>query len=146
MFDYLYGDASIFTELQFKPKSSDKKEFSVILYPNSVFIIPLSTNRDYTHRIKAPTLPKKFHPTRLGYVVRSAETTALFVKDGHIEVEDNKEKYVLEPATEESIKRLRELYYRENTTTDIIDYSGTDLKFSFNLGDYMKPNIKDRFE
>lgn len=54
IFDVCYKGTSVLTRLHFRLKDlvkDDKfvKEFTVTLYPNSVFVIPLSTNRLYTH-------------------------------------------------------------------------------------------------
>jgi len=55
-FDRFYKNTSVLSQLHFKLKDSAiqagislPKNFTVTLYPNSVFIIPLSTNRIYTH-------------------------------------------------------------------------------------------------
>ena len=55
-YDICYKGTSMLTILRFilkKEVVNDKlaKNFDVVLYPNSVFIIPLSTNRLYTHEI-----------------------------------------------------------------------------------------------
>lgn len=58
-FDYCYKETSVLTRLYFKLKPQVEqnyvKEFYVTLYPNSVFLIPLSTNRMYicAHRMFA---------------------------------------------------------------------------------------------
>jgi hypothetical protein len=72
-YDWCYKETSVLTSLHFKLKNtvideSFVKEFSVTLYPNSVFIIPLSTNRLYTHEIKPSVLNIDKIPMRMGYV------------------------------------------------------------------------------
>ncbi len=41
--------------------------------------------------------------------------------------------------TDEDIKNIKDLYYKENATIDIIEYG--DIGFSLNKGDYMKPKL-----
>ena len=137
---------SPFTKLRFKLKSivvdrqpSDSKLtkcFDVILYPNSVFMIPLSTNRLYTHEIipSAETIDKI--PTRMGYVIRSSKTDAIFHSDQTFISVDNTFIPMKEP-DEEGVKQLKELYYKENRTDEVIQYD--KFYFSMNKGDYMKP-------
>ena len=43
----------------------------------------------------------------------------------------------MDKPTEKDIKHLKDLYSKENATTDMIDYS--DIYFSFNQGDYLMP-------
>lgn len=57
-YDWFYKKGSGLTKLHFKLKNTVtdpvlEKEFSVTLYPNSAFLIPLSTNRLYTQRNQA---------------------------------------------------------------------------------------------
>src|SRR4029079_302177 len=86
-FDYCYKDTSVLTRLRFELKktvnnSNLKRKFDVILYPNSVFIMSLSTNRLYTHEIVPSTLPIDMIPTRMGYVVRCSKMDAIYGTDG----------------------------------------------------------------
>jgi len=86
------GDAqSALTKLIFRLKPSVlerdpdcpfARNFSITLYPNSVFFMPLSTNRLYTHEIKPSHLDVSLIPTRMGYVVRCSDTEAIH-RDGH---------------------------------------------------------------
>lgn len=108
------------------------KEFSVTLYPNSVFFIPLSTNRLYTHEIKPSVLPIDKIPVRMGYVIRCSKTVATAKEDG-IYIDDIK----MTPITEKDTSELRTLYLKENSTDDMIDYG--DIYFSMNEGDYLAP-------
>ncbi|WP_328739552.1 hypothetical protein OHA91_16810 [Streptomyces erythrochromogenes] len=142
-FDYGVKRASGLTRLHFRLKepATDAlpSQFTVTLYPGSVFFMPLSTNRLYTHEIRPSTLDADMLPTRLGYVVRcsSAEAvhksgrTFLKVADGLVE---------LGPPTPEGMDELRGLYAEENRTSSFIDY-GDRFLFSMNTGDYVAPRV-----
>jgi hypothetical protein len=153
LFDYCYKQTSALTRLHFKLKQMVEhsmrtrntledenltKEFSITLYPNSVFIIPLSTNRLYTHEIRSSILPFDKIPTRMGYVVRCSKTKAIF-KDNNTYIDKNGQYIKLEEINEDNRKELRDLYYEENITDKMINYG--DIYFSMNNGDYMKPNL-----
>lgn len=149
LFDYCYNNTSVLTKLHFRLKdviSKDEnykdyaKQFTITLYPNSVFLIPLSTNRLYTHEIKPSELPIDKIPTRMGYVIRCSSTEAIY-KDGETFIVDGDGNKKLEKCDHESddVKKLRELYFKENTTIDFIDYG--KIYFSMNEGDYKKPNL-----
>lgn len=143
LFDYYYKQTSVLTSLHFRLKQMVKdknlaKEFSVTLYPNSVFIIPLSTNRLYTHEIRPSTLSFDKIPTRMGYVVRCSKTKAVF-KDNNTYIEENGKYMKLENINENNRKELHDLYYEENITDNIINYG--NIYFSMNDGDYIKPNL-----
>lgn len=143
-FDYTYGKgASVLTRLRFRLKAEVtdpdlEKQFDITLYPNSVFLMPLSTNRLYTHEIIASTLNSDKIPTRMGYVIRCSNTEAVW-KDGQTYiVEDNK--YIpLVEATHDAVVELKKKYYLENFTTEVVDYAHT--YFSMNNGDYLKPIV-----
>jgi hypothetical protein len=140
-YDYTYKDISALTSIRFrlKPQVTDtslNKDFSVRLYPNSLLIIPLSTNRLYTHEIVPSILPIDKIPTRLGYVIRCSNTKAVF-KQGNTYIDKDGELIPLRPITETDINYLRGLYYMENTTTEIVNYDNID--YSMNLGDYKMP-------
>jgi hypothetical protein len=142
-FDYYYKKTSVLTQLEFKLKDcveDDKlvKRFRITLYPNSVFIIPISTNRLYTHEIIPSILPADKLPTRMGYVIRCSKTKAVY-KDDQTYIE-NEGKYVkLEDVRDEDRQLLRNLYYAENTSDKIIEYG--NIYFSMNSGDYIRPII-----
>jgi hypothetical protein len=144
LYDYYYKNASVLTKLRFRLKDSVVnreglvKEFSVTLYPNSVFIINLLTNRLYTHEIVPSSLPTNLLPIRLGYVVRCSNTYAKF-KDNQTYIVKDGQYMKLEKANENDIEKLRELYFKENTTDEVINYG--DIYFSMNDGDYMRPNL-----
>lgn len=140
-YDWCYKQTSALTKLHFKLKSSVvdttlTKEFCVTLYPNSVFIIPLSTNRLYTHEIRPSVLDIDKIPTRMGYVVRCSNVEAVFTNKQTFIKEDGK-LLKLETMTSNMLDDLRNSYYRENTSEDIIDYGR--VQFSMNLGDYERP-------
>jgi len=142
-FDYVYKSTSVLTTLRFKLKGcviipNLAKKFDIILYPNSVFLIPLSTNRFYTHEIVPATLPVKFLPTRMGYVIRCSNTDAVF-KDGQTFIVKDDVRVKLEPPTEADVKELKELYLIENRGADMVFYEG--INFSLNEGDYTQPII-----
>lgn len=145
-YDYYYKNASILTRLRFHLKkcvneSNLIKTFDVILYPNSVFIIPLSTNRLYTHEIVPSYLPIDKLPIRLGYVIRCSDTEAIF-KDNNTYIIDNdanQELFQLIESTEEQVIKLKNSYLHENISSEIINYDKTN--FSLNNGDYLKPII-----
>lgn len=140
-YDWCYKNKTGLTSLHFKLKNSVQddslvKEFTVTLYPNSVFIIPLSTNRLYTHAIKPSILNIDRIPTRMGYVVRSSKAEAVFMND-ETYLKENGELVKLEQMTQETVADLRNSYYKENTTENQIAYG--KVHFSMNLGDYQKP-------
>lgn len=140
-FDRCYKDVSGFTKLYFKLKStvddnSLAKEFSVTLYPNSVFMIPLSTNRLYTHEIRPSMLNADRIPTRLGYVVRCSNLEAQYVND-QAYIRDNDNYIKLEEMTPETQENLKNSYREENLTEEMIRYG--KVHFSMNAGDYEKP-------
>jgi hypothetical protein len=141
MFDYCYNETSVLTKLCFKLKHCVKdnnltKKFNITLYPNSVFIIPLSTNRMYTHEIRPSALPFDKINTRMGYVIRCSNTKAIF-KDGQTYINDNGSYIKLEKINKGDMTKLRTLYYEENTTDNIINYGS--INFSMNEGNTHRP-------
>ena len=147
-FDLGYKKASGLTQLRFRLKRPVKqrsgkalpREFSVTLYPNSVFFMPLSTNRLYTHQIQPSTLDAELLPTRLGYVVRCSSTEAVH-SDGQTFLKMDGRRVELEPPTPEGMSELRRMYAEENKSQDFIDY-GNQFLFSMNKGDYTAPDYK----
>ena len=107
------------------------------LYPNSVFFMPLSTNRLYTHEIRPSQLDAARLPTRLGYVVRCSARPAVFA-GGRTLLEREGARVELEPPTPEGMAELRKLYAEENRSDAFIDY-GERFLFSMNAGDYSEP-------
>ena len=143
MFDYCYNETSVLTKLYFKLKDTVEdqnltKEFSIILYPNSVFLIPLLTNRLYTHEIRPSMLPIDKINVRMGYVVRCSKTKAIF-KDNQTYINENGEYTKLVEVNNDDLRRLRSLYFEENTTDKIINYG--NINFSMNHGDQLRPNL-----
>jgi hypothetical protein len=149
-FDYGLKGTSGLTKLHFRlkpcakerPECALKSEFSVTLYPNSVFLMPLSTNRLYTHEIRPAALDAHLLPTRLGYVVRCSAAEAVH-KDGQTFLKMPADNLVqLERPEPEGVGLLRALYAEENSTDAVIDYSKHGpILFSMNRGDYLKPAV-----
>ena len=143
IFNYCYKTTSVLTYLRFRLKRmvEDKnltRQFDIILYPNSVFLISLNTNRLYTHEIIPSILPVATIPTRLGYVIRCSNTEAIYKDDTTYIV--NNDKYIkLEEPHEDDITELRQKYYLENLTDQLVYYN--DVHFSMNKGDYTKPIV-----
>ncbi|MFF0393801.1 hypothetical protein ACFYS8_34615 [Kitasatospora sp. NPDC004615] len=144
-FDYGVGGTSGLTRLRFRLKESAEKrnevalplQFSLTLYPGSVFFMPLSTNRLYTHEIQPPPLDAELLPTRLGYVVRCSNSEAVH-KNGRTFLKAAGDLVEMEPPTPAGMEELRRLYAEENRTSSFIDY-GDELLFSMNTGDYLAP-------
>ncbi|MEV6769381.1 hypothetical protein AB0N05_12230 [Nocardia sp. NPDC051030] len=144
-FDYGVKGASGLTKLRFRLKdSADEREgvplqFDLTLYPGSVFFMPLSSNRLYTHEIRPSMLDAELLPTRLGYVVRCSNTEAVH-KNGQTFLARAGDLVKLEPPTSEGVDELRRLYAEENRTSSFIDY-GDRFPFSMNAGDYLAPRV-----
>ncbi|MFF9498440.1 hypothetical protein [Streptomyces sp. NPDC014656] len=111
--------------------------FTVTLHPGSVFFMPLSTNRLYTHEIRPSGLAAELLPTRLGYVVRCSGTEAVH-RDGRTFLKRDGDVVELEAPTPDGMEELRGLYAEENRTSSPVDYGGRFL-FSMNTGDYRAP-------
>ncbi len=143
-YDLVYKNASVLTRLRFRLKDNvrDKNqladEFTISLYPNSAFMIPLSTNRLYTHAIVPPNLPVSKIPTRLGYVVRCSNAPATHM-DGKTYLTTARDKIPLESPSDQDRLSLKRLYFQENTSDQAVDYG--IIPFSMNQGDYKKPSI-----
>ena len=148
-FDYGVKSTSGLTELRFRLKEPTEEsdsaalppQFTLTLYPGSVFFMPLSVNRLYTHEIRPSTLEAALLPTRLGYVVRCSSTEAVH-KNGHTFLKLSGDLVKLEPPTPAGTNDLRRLYAEENRTSSFIDY-GDKFLFSMNTGDYIAPRIQD---
>ncbi|MFI7007082.1 hypothetical protein [Streptomyces sp. NPDC050145] len=145
-FDHGVKRASGLTRLHFRLKdpAAERDEaalpdrFTLTLYPGSVFFMPLSTNRLYTHEIRPAALDAERLPTRLGYVVRCSGTEAVH-KDGRTYLRKAAGDLVeLEQPTEAGMEELRSRYAAENRTTSFIEY-GDAFLFSMNAGDYLAP-------
>jgi hypothetical protein len=146
-FDYGVKRVSGLTKLSFRLKEPVGEldgvelpsQFTVTLYPGSVFFMPLSTNRFYTHEIRPSVLDADQLPTRLGYVVRCSNAEAVH-KSGQTFLKLDGDLVQLEPPTEEGMDELRRLYAEENRTSSFIDY-GDKILFSMNAGDYVAPRL-----
>jgi hypothetical protein len=140
-YDWCYKETTGLTRLHFRRKSTVEdpglvREFSVTLYPNSVFIIPLSTNRLFTHEIRPSTLRVDQTPTRMGYVVRCSKAEAVFM-NAQTYLKADGALIKLAQMSHEDINDLRRSYFQENTTADHVAYG--QVHFSMNAGDYQKP-------
>ncbi|WP_042400650.1 hypothetical protein [Streptacidiphilus carbonis] len=146
-FDYGVKGTSGLTKLHFRLKDPSEAgdgvalpvQFAITLYPGSVFFMPLSTNRLYTHEIRPSALDAELLPTRLGYVVRCSNAEAVH-KNGHTFLKMAGDLAKLEPPTQAGMDSLRRLYAEENRTSSFIDY-GEELLFSMNTGDYVAPRV-----
>ena len=151
-FDRVHGASSVLTRLLFRLKDCVKDrqpvesrdrtslpwQFTLTLYPGSVFVMPLRTNRLYTHEILPSVLPVVKLPTRLGYVVRCSATDAVYRITGDqqgVYIEDGKVK--LRQATDADAEELKALYRRENMTDEDFDYGL--IPYTLNKGDLMIP-------
>ncbi|MFF2774274.1 hypothetical protein ACFVU3_05135 [Streptomyces sp. NPDC058052] len=114
-------------------------QFTLTLHPGSVFFVPLSTNRLYTHEIRPSALDAGTLPTRLGYVVRCSAAEAVH-RDGRTFLKKAGGPVALEPPTEAGMDELRRLYAEENRTSSFVDY-GDGFPFSMNTGDYVAPRV-----
>ena len=146
--EYMYKKGSVLTKLRFRLKNcvaeNGNKEnlepqFDVVLYPGSLFLIPLSTNRLYTHEIVPSVLPVERLPTRLGYVIRCSNTKAVHAADGKTYIVSNNDgqRVQLVKPTVDDIQQLRAQYLAENLTDAVVEYG--DIFFSMNEGDYGRP-------
>jgi hypothetical protein len=116
-FDLGLKGVSALTRLRFRLKAPVNgqdarglpEQFSVTLHPGSVFFMPLSTNRFYTHEVRPSALDPEVLPTRLGYVVRCSNTEAVHI-DGRTFLKAASGLVELEPPTEAGMDELRRLY------------------------------------
>ena len=146
-FDYGVKRTSGLTRLRFRLKdpvgehdgAALPSQFTVTLHPGSVFFMPLSTNRLYTHEIRPSALDAAQLPTRLGYVVRCSNTEAVH-KNGDTFLKAPEDLVKLGPPTQAGMDELRKLYAEENRTSSFIEY-GDRFPFSMNTGDYLAPRI-----
>ncbi|MFF2009639.1 hypothetical protein ACFVWY_11260 [Streptomyces sp. NPDC058195] len=146
-FDYGAKGVSGLTRLHFRLKEPVAErdgaalppQFTLTLHPGSVFFMPLSTNRLYTHEIRPSALDAELLPTRLGYVVRCSSAEAVH-KNGHTFLKAAGDLVELGPPAHEGMDELRGLYAEENRTSSFIDY-GDGFHFSMNTGDYVAPQL-----
>lgn len=146
---------SPWTSLRFKLKNADDvktdtgpvlpQSFTVELTPNSVLIIPLLTNRLYTHEISPSALPADRLPLRLGYVIRCSKTQAVYCqKDKQVHIQKAADGTftplrALDRVSPLEVHQLRFHYMQENSSTKTPEYG--DVDFSLNEGDYMEPRL-----
>lgn len=154
-FDYCVSEsygrgASALTMLHFRLKRDVRdatlaREFTVTLYPDSLLLIPLSTNRLYTHEIRPSVLPIRCIPTRLGYVARCSKTRAVYSSAAGTRVvaARDRSQQPLVPGSAEDFRSLRSLYFAENTSSDVVHYGDAfgDVFFSMNGGDFLAPTL-----
>lgn len=148
-FDFGVKGASGLTRLHFRLKEraahhdapAPPAQFTLTLHPGSVFLMPLSTNRLYTHEIRPSSLDASLLPTRLGYVVRCSSAEAVH-RNGRTFLKTDGGPAELEQPTPAGMDELRRLYAEENRTSSPIDY-GNAFRFSMNTGDYLAPTAHD---
>lgn len=136
-YDNPINDEKQLTKIIFKHKYAQDIDVNIPLGNNSLLIIPLETNRLYTHKISPSILPIDRIPTRLGYVIRSSHTNAIYKNDKVYVIKDDKEVELVK-GTEEDVEQLVNLYMKENNYADIVDYTNI-IEFSLNEGDYKQP-------
>lgn len=145
--DHGHNGTSGLTKLHFRlkegaagrPGPALPTQFVLTLHPGSVFFMPLSTNRLYTHEIRSPALDAGLLPTRLGYVVRCSRAEAVHA-DGRTFLKTRGGRVELGAPTPEGVAELRALYAEENRSAAVIDY-GDRFPFSMNAGDYRAPRL-----
>lgn len=149
---------SMLTQLEFVLKDPHAHphmhpKFRIRLYPNSLLLISLETNRLYTHEIKPSVLPVNKIPTRLGYVMRCSKTKAVFRPnhnspgdlqpseptqgDGQTYIVEANGEQPLHPVSVEEMQLIKDLYFAENTTDQRVVYPA--IYSSLNSGDYKRP-------
>lgn len=136
--EYGKKKTTVYTRLLFRKKDGGE-EFSVTLEDGSVLIIPLSTNALYTHETVPSVLDASKIPTRLGYVARCSKTVAVH-RDECTLIRSPSGTFVpLREPTQEDIAEIKALYFRENTTTERVEYGFID--YSLNKGDFIAPLV-----
>ncbi|MFG2329366.1 hypothetical protein ACGFMM_07050 [Streptomyces sp. NPDC048604] len=146
-FDHGVKGVSGLTRLHFRLKEPAEvrdgvalpPQFTLTLYPGSAFLMPLSTNRLYTHEIRPSALDAELLPTRLGYVVRCSSAEAVHKNDRTFLKAAGGLVQLGQP-TPDGMNELRRLYAEENRTSSFIDY-GDEFLFSMNTGDYLAPGV-----
>jgi hypothetical protein len=129
------------TRLLWRSKTDPAFQFQVVLQPNSMFFIPMSTNRAFTHEIKPPAINVDRIPVRMGYVIRCSKTRAVH-QDGStfLRLDDGSRGPRLEKPAHEQITELKRLYFEENVGTEAVRYP-EQTTFSLNEGDYCMPKL-----
>lgn len=143
-FDLRYDHkVSILTQLEFLLKDPEtyphlEKCFRVTLYPNSVFLISLETNRLYTHEIKPPVLPVEKIPTRMGYVIRCSKQKAIYRGGKTFLIDEDGNQVDMKDIDNKDMTLIKDFYWQENSSTSIVKYPF--IRSSLNQGDYLPPN------
>jgi len=123
------------------------RRFTVTLFPGSVLLVPLSTNRLYQHEVRPGALDAAELPTRMGYVVRCSDAEAVHASGWTYLKTAQGERVPLERPTPEGMRQLRALYAEENACAHVVDYSTRGhIAFSMNEGDYLRPQSRVRVE
>jgi hypothetical protein len=141
IYDFVYKDVSVLTTLRFRLKNPLSypdlvEKFDVKLYPNSVFIMSLKSNRLYTHEIVPSSLTIDKLPIRMGYVIRCSNTEAIYQNNQtYLNYDNNLVK--LEETSDKDIEEIKQLYFYENSADTNIKYP--QINYSLNMGDYMEP-------
>lgn len=138
--DILYGkNQSVLTRLHFAPKDTQRNPFTVTLLPNSLLLIPLTTNQLYTHETKPSILPANKIPTRIGYVMRCSKQLALH-RNGQTYVQVDNNFVPMPEMTPNDAQAIKEVYKQENVECGPVHYP-SDIHGSFNKGDYLMPSL-----
>lgn len=127
------------SNIKFKLKSNDNDNKSSIvkyltLYHNSLLFITPEANRNWARKTVCEN-----DIEILEYVVKCSNRYAVYKNDKvnmYNEIDDNLMELV--PVSDDN--EIKKLYHMENTTNDKIVYP-SDIYFSFNKGDYLKPNL-----
>ena len=145
-FDVLYRGRSALTQLVWREKEGSRV-IRVTLYPGSVLLVSMDTNRLYTHEIQPSILPVTKIPVRLGYVVRCSSTVAVHA-DGKTMLRSGRDadSFVdLRRPTAADMLELKAHYARENASIEVIKYTssthGVLIPYSMNAGDYLAPRL-----
>jgi hypothetical protein len=146
-FDHVRKETSVLTVLRFRRKHGVvptdtmpmPEMFDVVMYPNSIFLMSLQTNRLYTHEIMPAQGEVDQLPTRMGYVVRCSKQLAFYhtQQDNTYLYVDQKPVLMSKNMPNDQFAQVKELYARENQTTEFIQYP--IVKSSMNLGDFLEP-------
>jgi hypothetical protein len=132
---------SVLTRLRFELKDCAKNpvyvgRFDIKMYPNSLFLMDLKTNRIYTHEIFPSQLEVNKIPCRMGYVMRCSKTTGVH-RNGKVHIVSGQNEIEMVVPTAMDLENLGAKYKEENITANFVEYG--DVFFSMNVGDYEKP-------
>lgn len=114
-YDKKGSDVKDYQILKFKLKEDVKENlplsYEVVLYPGSIYIIPLSINRNYTHEIVTSHNNINNIPTRIGYVIRCSRVEAQYDLEKKEVYVDG---YKLTDESEEHRELMKKQYFQEN--------------------------------